>query len=267
MLGNTSASLDKHEKDNHMTTAQISHCKKKDEIQASVRILVADGHRLFREGLKKVFESCPDMDVVGQAADGAEVLSLINVLRPDILLLDPSMNKTGGLQILRRVQRMNIRTIILTAEIDQQEAIRALQLGASAVVRKESSLPELLHCIRSVYAGGIINGQRKSSDLAQPWRGARSGITRREMEIIAAVVAGCSNKEIAVRLLISEQTIKHHMSKIFIKTGVSSRLQLALYAGKNILVRDSKFNHVPEQDEPSRLTGTLHSFPVSTMAL
>jgi two-component system nitrate/nitrite response regulator NarL len=245
-------------RDNHMTTAQISHCKKKDEIQTSIQILVADGHRLFREGLKKLFESWPDMDVVGQAADGAEVLSLINALRPDILLFDPSMNKTGGLQILRHVQGMNIRTIILTAAIDEQEAFRALQLGASAVVRKESSLQELLHCIRSVYAGGNANSHRKSSDLAQPWRAARSGITRREMEIIAAVVAGCSNKEIAVRLLISEQTIKHHMSKIFIKTGVSSRLQLALYAGKNILVGDCKFNPVLGQSPAGRHFDTMN---------
>jgi len=222
-----------HEEDNHMTPTQVSCSSKKEEIQTSVQILVADGHRLFREGLKKLFESCPDMEVIGQAADGAEVLSLVNALRPDILLLDPSMDKTGGLQILRRVRKMNIRTIILTAEIDQQEAIRALHLGASAVVRKESSLQELLQTISSVYAGGIINGQRKPSDLAQPWQGARPGITRREMDIIAAVVAGCSNKEIAVRLSISEQTIKHHMSRIFIKTGVSSRLQLALYAEKN----------------------------------
>jgi two-component system nitrate/nitrite response regulator NarL len=231
-----------------MKTTLLFRGDKKPEIQLPVRILIADSHALFREGLHKLLESYGDINVVGQA-DGRNVLELVHASKPDILLLDLSINQIDGLQVLRRIRRVpGVRTIILTATIGQQESLRALRLGASAVLKKESSLEQLLDCIRSVHAGEVRIGKdtdarltdmrRKTTGSAQSSIDVRARITKREMDVIAAIVAGCTNKKIAARLSISEQTIKHHLSSIFDKTGVSSRLELAIYARENKLVRD-----------------------------
>jgi two-component system, NarL family, nitrate/nitrite response regulator NarL len=207
-----------------------------------IRVLICDEHTLLGKGLQKALESCPDISFVGQAGDVAEAVRLIHDLRPDILLLDVSMNKVERLCTLRRVSdAYRLRTIVLNAETAQQTFIK-LSFGANAVLLKKSSLRQLLDCIRSVHADPRWMALETADDLcdsrivaAYPRRSARSRITPREMDVIAGVVAGYSNKQIAAHFSISERTVKHYLSAVFIKTGVSSRLELALYARDNNL--------------------------------
>ncbi len=212
------------------------------EAAPAIRILIADDHRIFRAGLKRLLEGEPGFTVVGEAADGNEAVRLVEQLRPDILLLDLAMPRMPGLEVLREpaVRAARVRTILLTAAIDRTEIVKALQLGASGVVLKESATELLFKSIRSVMAGQCWVGRDSIADLVQALResapagpeGARSafGLTPREREILSSVVAGYTNREIAQKSSLSEDTVKHHLSNIFDKVGASNRVELTLFA-------------------------------------
>lgn len=208
-----------------------------------VRILIADDHALFRDGLRRLLQAEPGFEVVGEASDGEALLPLARQTRPDILLLDLSMPRQDGMDVLRALSTADIpvRTLLLTASIDKSQIVRALKLGAYGVILKESTTQRLFDSIRCVMAGQYWVGRESVSDLVRALRsvsspsegGTRSrefGLTPREMEIVTMVVAGYSNPDIAQRCSISEQTVKHHISNIFDKLGVSNRLELALFA-------------------------------------
>ncbi len=208
-----------------------------------IRILIADDHPIFRDGLRRLLESEPGFRVVGMAADGAVALELVRRLKPDILLLDLAMPRVAGLEALRELAASPtpVRTLVLTAAIERTQIIEALQLGARGVVLKESATELLLKGIRAVMAGQYWVGRESVSDLVDALRdltkGAEEegkrrtfGLTPREREIVSAIVAGYTNKDIAQQFSISEQTVKHHLSNIFDKLGVSNRLELALFA-------------------------------------
>ena len=214
-----------------------------------VRIVIADDHPIFRDGLRKLLEQEPDLEVVGEAADGADAVKLARELKPDILLLDFAMPRHPGLEALRALEaeQEGPRTIVLTASIEKRQIIEALQLGARGVVLKESATQLLLKSIRAVMAGEMWIGRENVHDLVQFLRNAEGapapptpapglGLTPRELDIVGTIVAGYSNREIARHLGISEDTVKNHLSNIFDKVGVSSRLELALFAVNHRLV-------------------------------
>ncbi len=220
-----------------------------DKNRPSVRILIADDHALFREGLRRLLEAEPDFQVVGEAADGLEAVTLAQRLQPDVVLLDLAMPRRPGLEALRELgaTASPVRIILLTAAIDKAQIIEALQLGARGVVLKESASQLLLKSIRAVMAGQYWVGRDGVADLVQCLRQLTAatreekrqktfGLTARELEIISAVVAGSTNRDIAKQLSISEDTVKHHLTNIFDKTGVSTRLELALFAVNHRLV-------------------------------
>ncbi len=209
----------------------------------SVRIVIADDHALFRDGLRKLLQSEPGFEVVGEASNGEELLPLLRETRPDILLLDLSMPRQDGMEVLRELSTtdLSVRTLLLTASIEKAQIVRALKLGAYGVILKESTSQRLFDSIRCVMAGQFWVGRESVSDLVRALRSVSSpgegaprakdfGLTPREMEIVTMVVAGYSNPDIAQRCSISEQTVKHHVSNIFDKLGVSNRLELALFA-------------------------------------
>jgi two-component system nitrate/nitrite response regulator NarL len=208
-----------------------------EQVQKRIRLLISDAHALLREGLQKVFEPCSDIEVAGKAADFIETMQLVHELKPDILLLDLAKDDLEGLQLIRRISRTcPVRTILLTDELSRKATVTALNFGASAVLPKKSSFEELLSCIRSVHAGQSWARQVAAmvavdapQDASRLGRFVRSRFTDRENDVITGIVAGHSNKEIAARFSISAQTVKHHLRAIFVKTGVSSRLELALY--------------------------------------
>ena len=211
----------------------------------TVRILIADDHPIFRDGLRRLLEAEPDLQVLGEAADGAEAVKLARQLKPDILLLDLAMPKHPGLEALRDLSvtpgPSPVRVILLTAAAEKSQIVEALQLGARGVVLKDSATQLLLKAIHTVMAGEYWVGRESVSNLVQylrtlmqssvdEARQKKFGLTPRELEIVSAVVAGYANKEIAEYFKISEDTVKHHLSNIFDKLGVSTRLELALFA-------------------------------------
>jgi two-component system, NarL family, nitrate/nitrite response regulator NarL len=209
---------------------------------SEVRIVIADDHPIFRDGLRRLLQS-EGMKVVGEAPNGEEAVKLAQQLQPDILLLDVAMPQKPGLEALRELAEAKtpVRTILLTAAIERTQIVEALQLGARGVVLKESATQLLLKSIQSVLRGEYWVGRESVSDLVQTLRdlmppaGAETkktkfGLTPRELEIIAAIVAGYSNRDIAQKFSISEQTVKHHLTNTFDKLGVSTRLELALFA-------------------------------------
>jgi two-component system, NarL family, nitrate/nitrite response regulator NarL len=218
---------------------------------SAVRVLIADDHALFREGLRKLIESEEGFEVVGEASDGEMLLELARQQRPDLILLDLAMPRRDGMEVLRELGSVEfpVRTLLLTASIDKPQIVQALKLGAYGVILKECTTRRLFDGIRCVMAGQYWVGRESVSDLIKALRsvsvppgGAAPakgfGLTPRELEIVPLVVAGYSNPDIAQRCSISEQTVKHHMSNIFDKLGVSNRLELALFA-VNHQLRDS----------------------------
>ena len=198
--------------------------------------------------MQQLLEHEPGFSVCGVAADGHQVLRLVNELQPDLLLLDLAMPQLPGLDVLMRLSSKpsKPRTIILTAATDRQQIIRAFELGANGIVLKESASQSLFESIQWVMAGGFWIGQQKCSSVAEvldslthskpPQQLADGyGLSLRELEIINAIAEGATNKQIAARLSIGEQTVKNHLTAIFGKLGFSNRLELALFAqGKKL---------------------------------
>lgn len=220
-----------------------------EESPATIDIVISDDHAIFREGVRKLLEAEPGVRVVGEAGDGEETVRVVRQLNPHVLLLDLSLPKMTGLEALRELSKLEVqtRTIVLTAAIEKEQVIEALQLGAHGIVLKQSALKVLLKSIQCVSSGQYWVGQESVSDLIQalrrmyPSRSASGdrpdfGLTSRETQVIALIVAGYTNKDLARKLGISEHTAKHHLTNIYDKLGVSNRLELVLYAIDHRLV-------------------------------
>lgn len=206
----------------------------------------------MREGLRQLLQAEPELVVVGQAENGDEAVKLVTAQDPDVLMIDAAISGMPGMQVLRELAKTptDCRVVLLNASLDRHQVLEALRLGARGLVTKHTTVSLMLKCIRTVMAGQYWIGRESVSDLIGcllPRRpGAENGplvkkseLTRREMQIIGAVVAGYTNKDIATRLSLSEHTVKHHLSSIFDKLGVTNRLEVALLAIKEKLVPES----------------------------
>ena len=215
-----------------------------------IRVLIADDHPVFRQGLLSIFRNETEFKIIGEATDGRQALDLTQKLNPDILLLDLVMPHLTGLETLRELSGSStpVRTIVLTASIEKEQIAQALQLGARGILLKDASTDVLLKGIRTVMNGQFWVGEDKVTDLVEILRSYMPasekpktdrktfGLTARELDVVAAIVSGFTNREIAQKFSISEQTVKHHLRNIFDKVGVSNRLELALLAINHQLV-------------------------------
>ena len=218
-----------------------------------IRIVIADDHPIFRDGLRKLLSLEADFRVVAEARDGKEVLEVLDEHQPDILLLDLKMPGLDGLTALQKLQnsRHKTKVIVLTASEDKNQFVQAMKFGTCGIVLKQTATDLLIKSIRKVHSGEIwldshttaaVMRQFSSAMDATPLGGGgrdrdrdRSPLSQREREIVVLVAQGFKNKEMAEKMFISEQTVKNHLHNIFDKLGVSDRLELALYAiHKNI---------------------------------
>lgn len=221
-----------------------------------IQILIAEEHPIYSEGLRALLEKQPDFKVVGIASDRAAAVRMSRECQPDILLLNvktsgKDISYTNGMGVLDELQALKIpvRPLLLAASLTGPDLMRALLLGARGVVLKSAAAQTLIDGIRGIMVGQYWIGQEMGASMMETLREHNRsqknnlphgafGLTPREMEIVATVVAGYSNAEIAKKYGLSEQTVKHHLSSIFDKVGVFNRLELALFAVNHRLVRD-----------------------------
>lgn len=216
---------------------------------ASIRIVVADDHPVVRFGVKNMLMSEPGFEVVGEAEDGDIAITQTLELEPDILLLDLAMPRLPGLEAMRAIMSRSprVKIILLTGTISTQQIIEALQIGARGIILKDSVAGDLSQALRAVLSGDYWIGGERVVNLLRALRELMEkaaaiperktyGLTPRELEVTTCIVEGCSNKDIARQFTISEETVKRHLSNVFDKTGVSTRLELALFAIAHKLV-------------------------------
>lgn len=207
-----------------------------------IRVVLADDHPVVRLGIRTLLGTTPGIAVVGEASDGEEAVTLTRELQPDVLLLDLAMPRLPGLEALREVTAGTaaVKTLLLTGTIESQQILEALQLGARGVVLKDAVTEDLVRAVRAVAngqhwlrGGPVTNLVQVLRDLmaeAAPAPKNTFGMSPRELEVVALVAQGSTNKDIGAQLGISEETVKRHLTNVFDKTGVSTRLELALFA-------------------------------------
>ena len=214
----------------------------------AIRILLADDHPVVRIGVRNMLQTDRTFEVVGECGDGDEAITQTLDLLPDILLLDLYMPRLPGLEAMRAIMSgsPSVKIVLLTSTITTQQVIEALQIGARGIILKDALADHLTTAIRAVVSGDYWIGGRRVVNLvgalhelmqkaAVPDR-KTFGLTPREMEVVACIVEGCSNRDIAKQFGLSEETVKRHLSNIFDKTGVSTRLELAMFAIAHHLV-------------------------------
>jgi two-component system nitrate/nitrite response regulator NarL len=218
----------------------------------AIRILLADDHPVVRIGVRNMLQADRSFEVVGEVSDGDEAITETLNLLPDILLLDLYMPRLPGLEAMRAIMSGSptVKIVLLTSTISTQQVIEALQIGARGIVLKDALADHLNSAIRAVISGDYWIGGKRVVNLvgalhelmlkaAVPDR-KTFGLTPREMEVVACIVEGCSNRDIAKQFGLSEETVKRHLSNIFDKTGVSTRLELAMFAIAHHLVNPEK---------------------------
>lgn len=220
---------------------------------SSFRVLIADDHPVVRVGVRNMLSTEPVIKVIGEAGDGEEALELARRIAPDILLLDSSMPLLSGFEVLQQIAATlsAVKVILLTTSITTQQMLDAFQAGARGIIPKNTLTEQMTDAIKAVGSGAYWVHGKPVSDLAPILRTLEGDaereaatperkdyrLTPREMEVIGCIVEGYSNRDIARQFGISEETVKRHLSNIFDKTAVSTRLELALFAISHELIR------------------------------
>lgn len=210
----------------------------------AVNILLADDHRMVREGIRYLLESVSEINIVAEAGDGYECINMVNKTKPNIVLLDidmPNMNGVDALRIIKE-QKMLCKVIMLTRHNEIDYLMKALEIGCDGYILKESSFDTLKKAIFKVYSGDkyiepnmmpLLNANMQEKSNVKK---KISELTRREIDVLKMIASGAFNKEIASTLNISERTVKNHVSNIFKKIEVSDRTQAAVFAIKNGII-------------------------------
>ena len=209
-----------------------------------IRVLIADDHKMVREGLRRILEFDGEIQVIDEADNGEECIKKIRSSKPDIVLLDINMPVMNGIEALQEIRKKKLKTkvIILTVHNEIEYLLRAVDIGIDGYVLKDSDAHELIRAVTSVYEGDkfiqpslipLLNSKLIARDLDAE---RLEQLSKREIEVLKLVAVGMFNKEIAVNLNISERTDKNHISNIFKKIDASDRTQAAVFAIRNNIV-------------------------------
>ncbi|MFJ5528193.1 response regulator [Streptomyces sp. NPDC093261] len=203
----------------------------------AIKVLLVDDHQVVRRGLRTFLEVQDDIEVVGEASDGAEGVALAQELAPDVILMDVKMPGMDGIDALRRLRELDhpARVLIVTSFTEQRTVVPALRAGAAGYVYKDVDPDALAGAIRSVHAGHIllqseVAGALLSQEETNSGQGRGGSLTEREREVLGLIADGRSNREIARALVLSEKTVKTHVSNILMKLDLADRTQAALWA-------------------------------------
>ena len=209
-----------------------------------IRVLIADDHKMVREGLRRILEFDGEIQVIDEADNGEECIKKIRSSKPDIVLLDINMPVMNGIEALQEIRKKKLKTkvIILTVHNEIEYLLRAVDIGIDGYVLKDSDAHELIRAVTSVYEGDkfiqpslipLLNSKLIARDLDAE---RLEQLSKREIEVLKLVAVGMFNKEIGVELGISERTVKNHLSSIFKKIDSSDRTQAAVFAIKNGII-------------------------------
>ncbi|AQA11997.1 response regulator transcription factor [Streptomyces samsunensis] len=220
----------------------------------TIRVLIADDQMMVRQGFTVLLNAEPDIEVVGQAVDGADAIAQVAELAPDVVLMDIRMPGVGGIEATRRLTEpvgATVKVLVLTTFDLDEYVYEALRAGASGFLLKDASADELAHAVRVVAAGDALLAPNITKRLIgefsrvtaaaprAPLRDRVGDLTERETEVLTLIAQGLSNAEIAARLVVAEQTVKTHVSRILFKLGLRDRTQAAVFAYETGLVRPS----------------------------
>ncbi|MCX2922400.1 response regulator [Streptomyces sp. NEAU-W12] len=219
-----------------------------------IRVLVVDDQQMVRQGFTVLLNTQPDIEVIGQAVDGLDAVAQVADLTPDVVLMDIRMPELGGIEATRRVTAAtsHVRVLVLTTFDLDEYVYEALRAGASGFLLKDASSDQLAHAVRVVAAGDALLApgitRRLIAEFARledrprsPLRERVAGLTERETEVLGLIAQGLSNAEIALRLVVAEQTVKTHVGRILVKLGLRDRTQAAVFAYESGLVRPSGY--------------------------
>ncbi|HEX8582440.1 MAG TPA: response regulator transcription factor [Acidimicrobiales bacterium] len=213
-----------------------------------IRVLVCDDHALFRRGLTMVLEGEDDIDVVGEAQDGEAAVALAEEVAPDVVLMDVRMPKVSGIEATRRIAEAvpSTRILMLTVSDEEEDLYEAIKAGATGYLLKEISIEEVAGAVRSVVGGQSLIPPSMASKLltefsnlarqAEERQQLAPRLTEREMEVLRLVAQGLSNRDIANRLAIAENTVKNHVRNILEKLHLRTRMEAVIYAVREKLL-------------------------------
>lgn len=206
----------------------------------NIRILIIDDHAVVREGQRALIETEPGMELVGEGTDGIEAIQLTKSLEPDVILIDLLMPRMGGIEAIEKIKAENskVNILVLTSFAEDEKVFSAIKAGALGYLLKDATPQELLAAIRQVYRGEpsmdsavahkLMRELQRSSDLPL----TEEPLTEREVDVLKLVAQGLTNQDIADKLVISERTVRTHVSHILDKLHLANRTQAALYALK-----------------------------------
>lgn len=212
-----------------------------------IRVAIADDHRLFREGLRRLLELESDIEVVGEAKDGAEAVDMILATVPDIVLLDINMPKMDGGQVVKHLKNAGLVTkfVAITAYDDEEHLASLSALGINGYILKSSSMPDLISALHSVQGGESYVDPKVAGKLLSSFQKRKEEqevmllLTQREKEVLFWLSQGFNNAEISAKMVLSEKTVKNHVSHLLKKLGLNDRTQAAVMAWRMGLVQTS----------------------------
>jgi DNA-binding NarL/FixJ family response regulator len=212
-------------------------------MEGQIRIVIADDHRLFREGIRLMLHEENGIQIVGEACNGPQTINVVTDLAPDVVLLDITNAEMNGIQVILPIREKSPKTkaLMLTAAVDEATIFKSLKAGAKGYLSKDSGVSDLSKAIKAVHRGELWIERKLMSRFfdqeaiadskgRNPHVRTKEGLTPREQEVLSHLATGCTNKEIAQDLFISEKTVKTHLASIFRKLNVTRRLQAILCA-------------------------------------